>query len=186
MKEVSTEPAGKGLARRRLVRGIFASPAVLPLYSGAQVAVASNRRCIQKESALGATPSSVASPGPGDTWVRVRLWTLSTVTSSGVSIDSTWVKGADVAALLTTQPTGITYYLNGFDWQCFTALSGSAYSVDQKLSTGNTPSRADYALNQNGAYVAIRVDANGNIVGVVDVGTGGGAVHQSCWTSFKK
>ena len=184
MNDVSTIPTRKGLARRRLVRGIFATPVVLPLCSGAQVAVASNRRCIKNESELGETPGGIDSPVPGDTWVRVRLWTLSTKTTSGTSIDSTWVKGKDVENLLSTQPAGVRHYLQGSKWQCFTAADGSQYKVDDKLPTGK-PNRDDYELKHNGAYVAIRVDANGNILGVVGVGSGGGAVHQSCWTSFK-
>ena len=39
-------------------------------------------------------------------------------------------------------------------------------------------------LQQDGNYVAVRIDANGNTIGVVGVGTGGSAVAQSCWTSF--
>ena len=66
------------MARRRLLRGTFAAPAVMTLCSASALAAASNRRCIANQvgyadSALKYPPASAST----DTWIRVQLWTLS-------------------------------------------------------------------------------------------------------------
>lgn len=180
MNENSPDSAGKGFARRRLLRGTFAAPAVMTLYSGGALAVASNRRCIANQVNTPVYPVAATS---ADTFVRVRLWTLTEV-STITTVDSTWVAGSDVVALLSTQPAGTTSYLPTGSWQLFTRDTSSSYlTVGATVTT--QPSRTGFTFSQNGSWVAVRVNANGDIIGVVGIDNAGSAVYQSCWTSFK-
>ena len=173
-------------ARRRLVRGVFAAPAALTLYSGGAFAAASVS-CVAKEVASPTYPA--LDPAPTDTYVRVRLWTLPSTTPSA------WVRGADVTALQI--PNTPAPYIFPSEWQCYavgtpaeviinalpvTPTAGTRYGDQPTISSNIAPT-------QNGSYAALRVDSNGMIVGVVDLGEGGNsigsAVHQSCWASFK-
>jgi hypothetical protein len=170
-------------ARRRLIRGAFAAPAALILYSGSALAVASNRRCVQNDSQAGQSPQ--ASMG-ADTWVRVQLHTLADSLDEKL-IDSSWVSGASLDALMAGRPTDTSNrYLSSSLYECYKVEAGSSYVVGQQIQV---PARSNYTLRQNGSFVAVRVDTSGNIVGIVkatnDTSTQG-AVHNSCWTSFKR
>lgn len=143
--------------------------------------------CVAKQVANPPTPLPTASLGR-DAWVRVQLWTVG---QSGNL--STWVSGADVVALSSRSTAIVSVfsvaaagpYLSSNAWQCFTAGSGSAYTVDQRLTNPPTSSNGTPAV-QNGAYVAVRVDQYGSIVGVVGIGsnTGSSTVANTCWASF--
>ena len=189
MNESNIDRPRNDSARRRLIRGAFAAPAALTLYSGSAFAQASTS-CVAQQVGNPTLPTASTQT---DMWVRVRLWTLG---NSGNL--STWVKGADVVALSAPSATLVTSgtfstisttattstYLSSSAWQCFTAEPGSGFTVDQRLTS--PPTRNGSTLTQNGAYVALRVDANGNIIGVVDIGTGGSAVANTCWASFTR
>ena len=161
-------------ARRRLIRGAFAAPAALTLYSGSTFAAASNLRCVANQVS---TPTLPGASGITDLWVRVQLWTL----GSGATL-STWVSGADIVAL--TSPKTPMPYLSSSEWQCFSAGSNAGYTVGQKLTS--PPSKPGSTLTRNGSYVAVRVDSTGKIIGVVavDPASGGSAIAQTCWASF--
>lgn len=172
-------------ARRRLVRGAFAAPAVMTLYSGSAFAVAS-QTCVAKQVANPPPTLPTASAAP-DIWVRVQLYTLGIVPGDP-SHTSTWVSGADVDALNAVSAGAP--YLSNTQWQAFTANNHSGYTVGAILNTPpshNSPTHtpAGTPLTQNGAYVALRVDANGNIIGVVGISSGGSSVANTCWASFR-
>ena len=174
MNEKREEFQAQGTARRRLVRGAFAAPAVLQLYSGGALANASSVRCIANQVKYPEFPAATTAP---DVWVRVRLWTV------GVDANlSAWIKGADVIALVN----GISSYsyLANTQWQCFAAGNGSGYTVGQLLST--VPTKSGSTCTQNGSYVAVRVDSTGKIIGVVGLGGSGGSAVRlaTCWASF--
>ena len=189
MNENTQDLPAKESARRRLIRGVFAAPAALTLYTGSAFAAASSA-CVGNQVSNPPSPLPVASGAP-DLWVRVRLWTL----GNGANL-STWVSGADVVALSASSATLVTTgtfstisttattstYLSSSEWQCFTAGSNSNFSVNQRLTS--PPTRPGSTLTQNGAYVALRVDASGNIIGVVGIGSGGSTVSHTCWASF--
>jgi len=174
MNEIREESLGKFSARRRLIRGAFAAPAVLQLYSGGAFANASSARCVANQVAYPQFPTATTVP---DVWVRVQLWTL----GSGGNF-SAWVKGSDVIALVNG--LSLYSYLQSAQWQCFVAANGCGYSVGQMLST--PPTKSGSSLAQNGSYVAVRVDSTGKIIGVVGLdGSGGSAVRfATCWASF--
>lgn len=167
-------------ARRRLIRGVFSAPAVLTLYSGNTFAQAS-MSCVAKQVA--AIPPALPEPSGGpDTWVRVQLWTLGAAGTGG----SRWVKGEDVVALKSG--TG-TVHLTSVQWQCFSAGNAngntSGYTMGQVLDS--TPTKGIKTPAKNGQWVALRVDASGNIVGVVGLNgsSNTSAVAGTCWDSFR-
>ena len=163
-------------ARRRLVRGVFAAPAALTLYSGGAFAAAS-MSCVAKDV------SAEIFPGPSmdaDTYVRVQLWNL----TEGQNVTA-WVSGAELAvwqAPMATSPP----FIGLADWQCFSVTGSSNFTLGQVIST--EPAQTGYTLTHDGMWVALKIDGLGNIVGVEGIGpntSGASAVHGTCWTSFR-
>lgn len=173
-------------ARRRLVRGAFAAPVALTLYSGGAFA-ATSMSCVVKEVNHPTHPAALTSPS--DTYLRVQLWTLPSETPSA------WINGSDIAALQLQVSATLVPYITSSQWQCFvigspTGVMINMTSVVQTAGTiyNNQPSYDTSIPTKNGSYVAIRINASGEIVGVVQDGgtpTNTSAVHQSCWASFK-
>ena len=188
----NNEPTVKVSARRRLVRGVFAAPAALTLYSGGAFA-ATSMTCVAKDVAAGALPTAITGEvGPGsEVFIRVQLHALSKPIL-GVTKISTWVRGDDVVAL---QKTGATSFLLSGQWICFTNpdgldVTGPIIPTPGQI-IGFTPvaDGGGSTFAQNGIWVALRIDASGNIIGIVDLlanpGDGAFGVHKSCWTSFR-
>lgn len=213
MNDQTRHPDTKVSARRRLIRGVFAAPAALTLYSGS-VAARSIHNCVTKQVANPDwTPIPVTAEGT--TYVRVRLWKFrgqynATNLSNRYSL---WIKGDDVVALQAagTNPP----YLAAGQWQLYsrgitdvrTCSSGifnpaSVYATSSpELIVSAPPNEAGLVtctdtgeprtitgLGPAGnKWVALRVNANGDIVGVVGINNidGTSAVWQSCWTSFR-
>ena len=178
------EPITKVSARRRLVRGVFAAPAALSLYSGSALATSSNN-CVAKEVGVGNYY-----PAPGSeaaAFVRVQL--IRVIRTANTSKYMDLVRGDDVAALKA--PQALNTYLQIGWWQCFdTNITNNdnkpfRINVGDK-TTGSIP--ATGFTTEPGRYVALKIDVSGNIVGVV--GLGGetpdqSAVHDTCWSSFR-
>ena len=228
MKENTPDPATKGIARRRLLlRGTFAAPAALTLFSGS-VAARSISNCVTKQVAVPDVTPSTPTAEMGTTYVRVRLQRFSGSVDGVVKTNrySRWVRGFDVSALqavATNSP-----YLTGTSatvtqWQLYdrgvtnTTSSCSAtnanlnpasayappYSsaVPGHILTSGTPSEAGVVSCGTGSqtatftssgptadqWVALRVNTNGDIVGVVGINSAPetSAVWQSCWSSFR-
>jgi hypothetical protein len=150
----------------------------------------------------------------GSTYVRVQLQKFRGFNGATLLTNrfSRWIRGSDVVAL---QATGKTVYLTGTQWQlydrgitnlttdCSTNFNPASAYVGQATGTllSSPPSEAGSVtcsglpgtVNVTGdqvadQWVALRVDASGNIVGVVGIpasNTGTSAVSQSCWTSFR-
>jgi hypothetical protein len=213
VNDQTQNPDNKVSARRRLIRGAFAAPAALTLYSGS-VAARSINNCVTRQT--GATPAPTPGPtGTADTWIRVRLQKF-TGKYSGAALSnrySRWIRGSDVVAL---QAAGTNSpYLSNSQWQLYdrgttnitkcdsTFNPASAYAgqaVGTILSTqpteAGTVSCTNYTYGTRAVdgfgpsddqWVALRVNANGDIVGVVGINntTGTSPVSQSCWTSFR-
>lgn len=179
MNEKISELAGKDTARRRLLRGTFAAPAVLTLASGSALA-ATSVTCVAKQ----VDSPEDAPPNPAGTmWVRVPLWEK----RQNVNRYSRFVSGAQIAMLFP--PGGA--YLSTTQWQCVSVVGTStgftAESIysDAEVGTGLGSINSD-PLVQLTEYVALRIDETGQVVGVQDLytDTGASAMHVSCWTSF--
>ena len=184
MNEKIQDPSVRVSARRRLIRGVFAAPAALTLYSGSAFAAAS-QTCVAKQ--VSNAPFLATASGSPDIWLRVQLWTLGNGPGNNTTHLSTWVSGADVAALNAVSAGAP--YLSNTQWQAFTADTHSGYTVGAILNTPptHTHSPAGTPLTHNGSYVALRVNTSGNIVGVVGIGSSSGtsSVANTCWASFR-
>lgn len=178
-------------ARRKLISGAFAAPVALTLHSGSALA-ATSLSCVNRQNT-----NFVRTPGDTvtGTWVRVPIWEL---TVNGANNDSAWISGADIFAYAKT---GTTTFISASQWFCLSAESKA--TVIQGTKEIEVVAQGTYTLNPsppqsgNGGslvraspnqsrLIAIRVDASGNIIGVVDVdASAGSAVTESCWSSFR-
>ncbi len=150
-------------ARRRLIRGAFAAPTVLTLYSGGAMAANSSAlRCVVNQNNVPVSPVPLVST-TNSTYFRVQLHAVST------SPAVLYVRGDSLpAARIGTLPTNSQAQVFSITSNTFTAAPVA------------TPANLA-AQNQ---WAVLRVDSTGNVVGVGASGSGGSAIFQSCWTSF--
>lgn len=217
MNDKTRDTGNKVSARRRLVRGVFAAPVALTLYSGS-VAARSIRNCVTKQVASPIFPPE--SSAPGTTYVRVQLQRFYGTDGTTVLANrfSRWIKGDHVVALqaaATATPyivsgqwqlydRGVTNDVsncgNGFNPASAYAPPYSSLTPPGTIITG-TPSEAGTVACGNGnatttvsgngptpdAWVALRMNGNGDIVGVVGIDdpTGSSAIYHTCWSSFR-
>lgn len=167
-------------ARRRLLQGAIAAPAVLTLHTGHATAMASNLRCMNNQVDSPVSPGALASPS--DNYVRVRLWSLRP--NTGSSNVRWYLRGADIDTLAQFGGAGNRFVRTG-QWKQFDITGQTNYGIvspQPRWSTGNAGVWA-----QDGLWVAIRFTADfmgADIIGVVGAGYGGSAVSGSCWSSF--
>lgn len=181
---------GADSARRRLIKGSFAVPAVLTVASGSALARTSSR-CIAREAAAGGTATFDSADA---TWQRVLAYTYSK--KSG-SVRSYWIRWEELNSLALL--AGVTIKNN---WivagqalcvETGDAATGSVQHVSGSIYSASTtpilPSLTSSLTAGLVRYYAINVDVNGNIIGIslkfTASGQSGGAVHKSCWNSFK-
>lgn len=153
-------------ARRKLIRGVFAAPAVLTLSTGSALAATSMTQCVSYAATQGNQPGV----NGGDTWVRVQQY-------SKAGADGTvnkYVSGSDIVALRGTK-TSVGVYIGASQWQQL----GSTALIEGSRFGGALP------VVDTGKFVAVRIDTSGNLVGIVGAGSGGGAVAGTCWASFR-
>ena len=166
-------PTQKQAARRKLVRGVFAAPALMTVCSGSAWATGSSLRCLARH----VTDNTSATPKVGDldAWTRVQLHKA----TDGYY----YVSGTQVASVYTTSNS--VYPAAGF-WLKVDVTTGAvpatgAYSVATPSSV--TPSGATLSYTTP-KYVIVRFDGAGNVKGIGTAGTGAN-VGDSCWNSFK-
>lgn len=184
---------GADSARRRLIKGSFSIPAVLTVASGSALARTSSG-CVARDA--NANPANAPDfDTTNSTWQRVLAYTYRKNPGStrsywirhdelfalaglaGVSIKSNWITSGQALCVQSgTAASGSTPHTSG------TIYSSSSTPALPTL----TSSASDAALTR---YYAIKVDAAGDIIGISLIytasGQSGGAVHQSCWNSFK-
>jgi hypothetical protein len=172
-------------ARRRLMRGAFAAPAVLTLHSGGALAATSSR-C---EARVSQNVALVT--GSADTYLRYQLYALRKSNGNN-EIDSYWIQGSDLKTLKIDATTGLVFS-QGFhptsgEWQQYSkstnTLTGAllyAQPVQPVNNNGNTGNWEWVRVNE---YVVLRVDKDGVVVGVGS-GTGNDfVVTGSCASSL--
>lgn len=173
MKNNSDMSDVKASARRRLVRGAFAVPAVFTLYSGSAMATASNKlRCVASQAA---TPrASPAISSMQDTFVRVELSVRESTTTPGVFRH--YVEGS---RLPVNRAGAGTLPANGscrqIDLATNTWKSGST-----EVLVSSLPSPLS---STSGKFIALRVDNTGKVIGVGTSTASGTALGTSCWNS---
>ena len=148
------------------MRGAFAAPAILTLCSGSALAATSVQLCIANK--VNQSPVFPAIP-VDNTWLRVQRY--KTVNGQTTTY---YIKGSEVAGLLAGK-TNLTTYL----------LAGEYQNISQAgLNKCALPSGLQTDTNN---FVAVRVDASGNIKGWAGDGitSGSSAMSGSCWASFK-
>jgi hypothetical protein len=163
-------PKPNQAARRKLVRGVFAAPAIMTVCSGNAFANTSNLRCLARN----VTDSTNATPKVGglDTWTRVQLH------QTGAGPNFTYhVSGSHVRSVFT-QSNSVFPAVGS--WQQIDGTTGAAIGSP----TTTTPSNP--VLNySNPKFAVVRFDGAGNVTGVGTAGTAGVNVGASCWNSFK-
>lgn len=168
MSEETKDVSAKAGARRRLIRGAFAAPAALTLFSGSAFAQASNMRCVAN-----AIEKRISAPSnPADTWLRVPVYRLGKDDKR-----STWVSGADMPRLKNGHA-----YLNTGEWQCLNAGSNSGFKTGEKYTNPMLDMAGPKQTRDK--FVALRVDASGKIIGVEGLESGGAALSVLCWNSL--
>lgn len=163
-------------ARRRLLRGGFAVPAVMTLASGSTLA-ATSLTCVQKLNQPGMTKTAGASPD-GAVWIRVPVWQK----LKDFNQYTRFVSGSDIASIL---PPGGNYLPVG-SWQCIQITGDTlGFVLGNLYTTSEATSVSSLTMTKvNNLYVAVRIDATGKVVGVEPYSTASSAMSTSCWTSF--
>lgn len=188
-------------ARRRLLRGVMAGAAVLPVGAGA-TAVASNLRCVKNTVDPDVLPVAIAGNRSadklaGDQVSRVPLYkSTKTYWSNGSQVTKTryWVKGADLVALKGTSPGSLPSGVNASNWELSSSdrsgdVPGDVSGSPESYQTSGWSTPAQDASGSN-RYVAIRFDNAGNMLGTSDYVTSfsspknNSAIHRTCWSSF--
>jgi hypothetical protein len=164
-------PKPNQAARRKLVRGVFAAPAIMTVCSGNAFANTSNLRCLARNM----TDMTNATPKVGglDTWTRVQL--------HKATDGKYYVYGTQVQSVFTQSNShypGVGYWL-GID-----EATGNVHTAGT-WSTPSTSMPQGATLNYSTPkYAIVRFDATGSVTGVGNAGAGYN-VGASCWNSFK-
>ncbi len=155
-------------SRRKLVRGVFAVPAIVTLTSGAPAA-ATSLSCFQRQFSTDPGKAGPVLPadgvGAGYDFVRVATY-------KRVGFNTHFIKGSELHAIaLVTGGTVHSSLTPSTGWQRVdNGVAGNIRYSDPGLE--GSPS----------GHVVVRFDVNGNIVGI-GKGTTGSAIYGSCWIS---
>ncbi len=158
-------------ARRRLIRGAFAAPAVLTMYSGGALAQTS-ATCVAKANDSPATGEVIDSgQTSSDTYLRVQLDVTAT--------NEYWLRASSIPVAYRTGATGVP---GSGKLQRFGALSSDSATYN-KLFGSVAAEGSVSGLSPSTKYAALRFDRYGKLVGVGSTTTDGSAITHSCWTS---
>ncbi|MCW5661992.1 MAG: hypothetical protein KIT60_30175 [Burkholderiaceae bacterium] len=163
----------QGSARRRLIRGSFAVPALLTLHSGASMAGSSINGCLVRQNKY---PVSQRVAGNDDVWFRYQLWGYVKTTGEVADQAGLWIRGSDLAVYDIGRNR---VWLSGGAYQRFNAASNSLGQMEYSQPKG--PAGCNW--KRVNRWVSLRVDRYGNLTGAGSSGYGS-AVADSCWNSF--
>jgi hypothetical protein len=166
----------RGGARRRLVKGAFAAPAMLTLQSGGASAATSLGTCLVKRNPSLAT--QLVSDGD-DLWFRYQLYGYVHNSNGNVHGNEYWILGTE---LLDYKRDGMTPWLASGSYQQFDIFA-NALATQTFTSQPTGPSDTSYTWKKTSKWVSLRVDSGGALKGAGATG-GGSAVADSCWNSF--
>jgi len=165
-------PTQKQAARRKLVRGVFAAPAILTVCSGNAIAAQSSLRCLATHVADGTSITPKVN-GSLDSWSRVQL--------SKATDGKFYVSGTQVSSVFTTSNS---FYPAVGTWLEINGTSGALATTGAYTSANpTTPPGATLSYSPP-KYVVVRFDGAGNVTGIGTAGIGAN-VGASCWTSFR-
>lgn len=170
MQSPPESPSQPQAARRKLVRGVFAAPAILTVCSGSALASQSSLRCLATHVAD--NTSVTPKVGALDSWTRVQL--------HKATDGKYYVSGTQLS---TVFPNSNGWWPNPGTWLGINATTGAV--LTGTYSTPQTTMPPGATLSYSPAkYVVVRFDNTGKVTGVGTAGTGAN-VGQSCWNSFK-
>lgn len=161
-------PSLEQSARRRLVRGVFAVPAVLTVCNASATAISSSMRCVNNQVTNPNTIKTVGVSNSLDAWLRVQLWAKSVYGGTDY-----YVSGADIHAFKRADKTA---FIGSTQWQKF--------NITTNALEGGLLSGMPTGCSRASKYAAVRFDAYGNITGCGTGNTGTAAMPGTCWTSF--
>lgn len=173
MSNESTGLDAKGSARRKLIRGSFAVPALLTLHNGGAIAATSINNGLTRQNYR---PMTQPTSGTNDIWLRYQLygWVKNGVVKYD---DGLWIKGSELAMY---RVRGNSVWLSSNRVQRFDLASNSLY-WEQRYEVPQVTEGA--VLQKVNHWVSLRVDGDGDLRGAGSTG-GGSAVSDSCWNSF--
>lgn len=162
-------PPSQPMARRKIVRGLFAAPALMTVCTGSAFAAQSSLRCL----ATHVTNNTSALPKVGglDTWTRVQL--------HKATDSKYYVSGSQLAAVFVNSNSVYPAVGTWLGIKADGTVATGTYSTPQ--TTMPPGATLTYTSPQ---YVVVRFDNMGSVTGVGTAGTGAN-VGASCWTSFK-
>ena len=163
-------PSRADPARRRLVRGAFAAPAVMTVFSGRALAQTS-ATCFAKNAVTAVAPT--INNATTDTWFRVRVWRIGTDGNGDGVADGNYVKVSEVPYELALAITPFTY--GGFSFIRLRANNDYDIHPNQSAPTSGVPAYRN-------RWVLLRFNAQGKVIGFG--GMDGSPMSTSCWTSF--
>lgn len=175
-------------ARRRLLRGTFAVPAVAALHSGSALAASSSLQCVQNQAASPIFPPATNAP---DMYLRVQLFQLWSGAPGSSTPQGWFLSGHTVETARLGEDRITNGLLARGLWKQVHLRNGRASLDPRTLSAAPGPQDR---LVLGPLWVALRVmavrdrgrdrDWRIEIIGIVDGTTVGTAVTGSCWTSF--
>lgn len=170
MHSPSQRPPSTPAARRKLVRGLFAAPALMTVCTGSAFAAQSSLRCLAQHVA--SNTSITPKVGGLDTWTRVQL--------HKATDGKYYVSGTQLSTVFVNSNS---FYPAVGTWLEIDVTTGAV--VAGTYGTPNTTMPPGATLTYTGLqYVVVRFDATGSVTGVGTAGTGAN-VGASCWNSFK-
>ena len=173
MHSPSQSPPSTPAARRKLVRGLFAAPALMTVCTGSAFAAQSSLRCLAQHVA--SNTDITPKVGGLDTWTRVQLHQ----TGQGFNLKY-YISGSQLAAVFTNSNS--VYPAVG-TWLEINVSTGAVAPGIYGTPNPTMPPGATLAYTPP-QYVVVRFDNTGNVTGVGTAGTGAN-VGASCWNSFK-
>ena len=171
MQSPQESPSQPQASRRKLVRGVFAAPAILTVCSGSAMASQSSLQCLARHVTDGTniTPKVV---GGLDAWARVQL--------HKATDGKCYVSGNQ---LQTTFATSNGWWPNPGTWLGINTGTGAVLAGTYSTPNTTMPPGATLMYSPK-RYAVVRFDGAGNVTGVGTAGTGAN-VGKSCWNSFK-
>lgn len=155
------------MARRKLVRGAFAAPAMMTVCSGSAFAASSALRPLSTRCS---SPTWQPKSAATDNWMRVQCFQY----GSG-STAQYFVSGADLHSSFKKTGNSI-------------CVGSTAYrQVNFSSNTCGTMGASDCALPSGSArcatYVGVGFDSSGNVICIGQGGSSQSHVSLACWTS---
>jgi hypothetical protein len=172
-------------ARRRLIKGSFAAPAALTLFSGGAMAATSTGACMARSAASEADPQDFVTSQPSTTTGWLRVQASSFLPNGSNKTPSYWVSHADIVAVANV--AGLKSGIKN-NW----IVAGKFLCVESGTGASAGTIYNSPVSGMNGVYASVSrwysvlVDASGQIIGIgtYNAGYTGNSVSQSCWTSF--